>query len=163
MEKEMRIIENKESQVLWDTIENEYCFRPCCTKDRYNWIVLPMPHKKYSLKEVWSETTEKLINSFFEELAENNLFALNWQHDGFVFSPIEYNTINFEYYDKTRECNVYFPTYYPNGDYLFFFDKNYKIGLFGHPWLREVLVLGKKLIQKFDSNTKELGILEIKE
>lgn len=37
------------------------------------------------------------------------------------------------------------------------------IGLFRHPWLRELLVLGKKLIQKFDSNTKELGILEIKE
>ena len=75
----------------------------------------------------------------------------------------KYDIINFEYFDETRECNVYFPTYYPDGDYHFFFDKNFEIGLFGHPWLREVFVLGEKLIQKFDSNKNNLRIVEIKE
>ena len=31
------------------------------------------------------------------------------------------------------------------------------IGLFEHPWLREVLALGKKLIQKFDSKHQRAG------
>lgn len=159
----MKIIEDKDSQVLWDIIENKYCFGPCCTQESYNWITLPMPHKKYSLKEIWSKNNEKLINSFFEELSEDNFFALDWQHDGFTFSPKEYDIINFEYFDETRECNVYFPTYYPDGDYHFFFDKNFEIGLFGHPWLREVFVLGEKLIQKFDSNKNNLRIVEIRE
>lgn len=34
--------------------------------------------------------------------------------------PCEY-----EYYDYGRKCQVYFPTYYPNGDYHLFFDKDW--------------------------------------
>ena len=48
----MKIIGDKDLQGLWDIIENKYCFGPCCTQKRYNWITLPIPNKKYSLKEI---------------------------------------------------------------------------------------------------------------
>jgi len=31
-------------------------------------------------------------------------------------------------------------------------------GLFGHPWLGEIVVIGKELIQLFDDNSQTLGI-----
>lgn len=156
----MKILEEKIADQLWKKIYNDFCFTSSCTKEKYCWINLPEPHKKYLLQNVWNKEEEKLVNSFFEELAEGDLFALNWQHDSFVFSPKEHIPANFEFYDESRNCNVYFPTYYPDGDYYFFFDRDYKIALFGHPWLKEIIVLGKELIQKFDSHLNELKIVE---
>ena len=46
--------------------------------------------------------------------------------------------------------NVYFPSYYPNGDYHFFIDKDWSFGMFGHPWKQEIVVWGKELIEMFD-------------
>ena len=163
LRKQMNVIDEKDLEKLWDKIEKEYCFRPSCTEESCNWIELPKSCKKYQLKEIWSKEQEKLVNSFFEELVVDNLIALDWQHDGFVFSPKEYDKIDFEYYDKIGDCNVYFPTYYPNGDYFFFINKTFEIGLFGHPWLHEILVLGNKLIQKFESNMNSLKLHEIQE
>ena len=38
------------------------------------------------------------------------------------------------YYDRVRDCTVYFPEYYPDGDYHFFVSKEWSFGLYGHPW-----------------------------
>ena len=65
----------------------------------------------------------------------------------------------YEEYDSDRKCQVYFPTYYPNGDYHFFVDKEWKYGLFGHPWKHEIVVMGEKLIEMFE---KEKVRLEFK-
>jgi hypothetical protein len=53
---------------------------------------------------------------------------------------------------------VYFPTYYPNGDYYFFFDKEWKYGLFGHPWRNQIIVIGKELIDMFEKNKNILNV-----
>jgi hypothetical protein len=53
---------------------------------------------------------------------------------------------------------VYFPSYYPNGDYYFFGDAEWKYGLFGHPWLNEIIVSGEELIRLFEENSQALGI-----
>ena len=79
-------------------------------------------------------------------LAEN-VIALDWQHECFRFSPSEKSA-----YAETL------PTYYPDGDYHFFIDGNWRFGLFGHPWLREIIVLGSALIQRFDENLAELQL-----
>ena len=57
-----------------------------------------------------------------------------------------------------RKCTVYFPTYYPNGDYHLFFDSDWKYGIFGNPWKKEIIVMGKNLIEKFESNKTNLNI-----
>lgn len=37
-------------------------------------------------------------------------------------------------------------------------EKEWKYGLFGHPWRGEFVVIGQELIDMFDGNKKYLGI-----
>lgn len=53
---------------------------------------------------------------------------------------------------------MYFPTYYPNGDYHLFFDPDWNYGIFGNPWKKEIIIMGKILIEKFESNKTNLNI-----
>jgi len=41
---------------------------------------------------------------------------------------------------------------------IFFVDKEWKHGLFGHPWKHEVVVMGEKLIEMFEKEKVSLGI-----
>ena len=90
------------------------------------------------------------------------MFALDWQHDSFHFYPKEHIRAGFQYHDYIRDCDVYFPSYWPDGDYHFFVDKDWKYGLVGHPWKREIKVMGHELVDLFKSQAFELGIKESK-
>ena len=72
--------------------------------------------------------------------------------------PAEEIPLYYSYQDDQRQCMVYFPSYYPNGDYYFFGDAEWKYGLFGHPWLNEIIVSGEELIRLFEENSQALGI-----
>ena len=67
-------------------------------------------------------------------------------------------SMNYNYYDPDRQCQVYFPTYYPDGDYYFFIDSTWNCGIFGHPWRNEIIVMGKELIKRFEKNKGRLGL-----
>ena len=40
----------------------------------------------------------------------------------------------------------------------FFFDSDWKYGMFSHSWRGEFVVIGQELIDMFDGNKKYLGI-----
>lgn len=86
------------------------------------------------------------------------MYALDWNHDCFEFSPMEDISMNYNYYDSDRQCQVYFPTYYPDGDYYFFFDGTWNYGIFGQPWRNEIIIMGKELIKRFEKNKEKLGL-----
>ena len=65
---------------------------------------------------------------------------------------------HYEYYDDERECNVYFPEYYPDGDYHFFASKDWEFGLYGHPWRKELIVVGEELLFAIEKHLTELGL-----
>ena len=154
----MRVL--SDNTKFWDRLYDEYGFRPQYTKESYKWINPPAPFKVFALPEnCWNEEQEKLVNSFFIKLDLNELYALDWQHDCFSYDPKEEIHLGYEYRDEDRQCNVYFPDYYPNGDYYFFVDPDLKFGLYGHPWLQEIVVVGEELIKLFEDNAQSLGIM----
>ena len=53
---------------------------------------------------------------------------------------------------------MYFPTYYPDGDYYFFFDGTWNYGIFGQSWRNEIIIMGKELIKRFEKNKEKLGL-----
>ena len=59
----------------------------------------------FQLNSIWTEEQESMINSFFEALVAGEMFALDWQHDCFSFSPKEHIPYEFEYYDDERNWN----------------------------------------------------------
>lgn len=152
----MRLLQDSS---VWDILFKEYCFCPKYIKDSYRWLTPPVPFETFILPEnCWNEEQERLVNSFFEELNITELYALDWQHDSFSFDPGDYGKLVREYYDVDRNCNVYFPSFYPNGDYHFFVDSDWKYAMFGHPWIGEIVVCGQELIDCFEANRKELAL-----
>ena len=130
----MKIIPQNTENLLWNKLYNEYKFTPKI-HGQFEWIKIPIENKTYHKDTPWSDEQEHLINSFLEELVSDKMYAFDWQHDCFTF-----------------------PTYYPNGDYHLFFDSDWKYGIFGNPWKKEIIVMGKNLIEKFESNKTNLNI-----
>ena len=153
----MNIISNDIENFLWNKLHDVYKFKPG-RDDRSEWIKIPGESRVYHKDTPWTAEQESIINSFFEELTDDEMYALDWQHDCFTFLPKEHIPFEYEEYDSDRKCQVYFPTYYPNGDYHFFGDTEWKYGLFGHPWKHEIVVMGERLIGMFEKEKVSLGI-----
>ena len=153
----LRVIFKDEAIILWEKLNNEFKFKPG-TDITGEWIIIPGDTKKYHKATPWSEEQEKIINSILKELGLEKMYALDWNHDCFEFSPMEDISMNYNYYDPDRQCQVYFPTYYPDGDYYFFIDSTWNCGIFGHPWRNEIIVMGKELIKMFEKNKGRLGL-----
>lgn len=154
----MQVILNKNDyDAVWDKILLDFKFR----SSEENWLSLPLTSKKYHLSEIWTEKQEKLINEIFKRSVQSQMYALDWQHDCFIYDPYEDIASGYFYFDEDRECNVYFPSYYPDGDYYFFISMDWKCGLFGHPWKSEIYVMGEPLIEEFDKLKDILKLSEI--
>ena len=150
------ILDKKKYDELWDMVYDVYGF---CT-DREDWLDLPSVNKKYRLAKLWTQTEESLVNAVLKRLCKNEMYALDLHHDCFVFSPDEEIPLDYWYEDRQRNCNVYFPSYYPDGDYHFFISRDLDFAIFGHPWLKEIYVMGEELINEFEKLKTELGITD---
>lgn len=154
------ILDEKEYNYVWDKIFSVYKFAPLYRDwSEREWIVLPGETKKYSLKGPWTSDQEKLVNQCFKQINTSDMYALDWHHDCFLFNPNEDIPYEYWYHNEERNCNVYFPSYYPDGDYHFFITKDWRLGLFGHPWKQEIYVMGRELIEKFDMLKEDLDLL----
>lgn len=117
-------------------------------------------YKSFKISSLWNEQQENIVNEILKRMANKNIYALDWQHDCFIFNPYDNIPMNTEWYDNERECNVYFPTYYPNGDYHAFVAMDYTYGIFGYPWSEEIYIVGEKLINLFNEYKSELNLIE---
>lgn len=153
----VKIIDDDLYEKIWNKIYKTFKFKPSM-----NLNVIPFKFKTivtcYTLNSFWTEKQEHLVNELFKKISNEEILALEWQSDCFEFNPREYANIAKQWYDETRDCNVYFPTYYPNGEYFFFIDKDFSYGILGHPWRKEVYVFGDSLIKLFKENEETLNI-----
>ena len=149
---------DKRYDYVWNKLHSEFRFQPSVEQLDNPWISVPFENKKYHLNAHWNEDQERLITNIFKDVVRSAMYALDWRHDGFIFDLNEDIPYEFEYHDDKRNVNVYFPTYYPDGDYFFFISLDWKYGLFGHPWRKEIVIMGEELIEKFDLHVDELGL-----
>jgi hypothetical protein len=153
----VKIIEHDLKNKIWDKIDKDFEFNPSINLD-----VIPFKFKIkvqcYTLDSFWTLKQEHLVNEIFKEISNEEIYALDWQHESFIFNPHEYRNFAREWYDESRDVNVYFPSYYPNGDYYFFIAKDFSYGLLGHPWRDEIYVFGDRLMELFESNKDALNI-----
>lgn len=151
------ILDEKLYNKIWDKIYNEYKFCPSI-----NNTVIPfefnVEYVCYKLNSYWNMEQEKAVNNIFKSLSNDDLYALDWQHDCFEYNPNENIELGYHYYDKDRRVEVYFPSYYPDGDYHMFLSKDWSYGVLGHPWRKEIYIFGKKLIKEFKKMENELDI-----
>ena len=152
------ILNHKKYNDIWDKIYHDFHFSPFCKTNSDLWLSFPIECKRYRLNCIFSKEQERVINSIFCSVNAKDMYALDWQHDCFIYNPCEEIPLDYWFYDTERDCNVYFPSYYPNGDYHFFASFDWSIGLYGHPWKEEMIVVGEKLIQEFEKVKNVLNI-----
>lgn len=157
------ILDNHLYKAIWDKISEDFHFNPSYKIYPGPWLLLPMKQKKYHLNGTFTFTKEqeKIINSIFCRINPENMYALDWQHDCFIYNPCEEIPLDYWFHDAERGCNVYFPSYYPNGDFHFFASFDWSIGLYGHPWRNEMIVAGERLIEEFEKVQDLLDITKL--
>lgn len=156
------ILDRDKYNDIWDKIDRDFGFHKSYKEIEKTgvWLSFPTKSKIYRLNCIFSEEQEKIINSIFCKVNPKDMYALNWQHDCFIYNPCEEIPPDYWFYDEERDCNVYFPSYYPNGDYYFFASFDWSLGLYGHPWREEIIVVGEELIQEFEKAKGALNITE---
>ena len=153
----MQIIDDDLYQRIWDKIFTEYSFYPSVSS-RKRWLIPNGVFQAFRFDHIWKEQQEAIVNAILCDVIGEEMYALDWQHDCFLFDPHEKIPIGYEYYDIERNCNVYFPEYYPDGDYHFFISRDWNFGLYGHPWKKELIVVGEDLIFAIEKKCSELGL-----
>lgn len=66
------------------------------------------------------------------------LFALDWQHPSYRFSPREVG-------GRGQPDWPLGP--YPDGDYFVFLSEDFRFGSFGHPWEHSLCLFGEELLE----------------
>lgn len=154
----MKLIDKESYDEIWDRIYSEYSFKPSFNTKNKNWLQPKVNYKRFILGNVWNENQHSLVNEILCKSVGTQMLALDWQHDCFIFNPDENIPIGYSFYDKSRNCNVCFPEYYPDGDYYFFIAENWSAGIFGNPWQKELIVIGEELIKEFEKHSGQLNI-----
>lgn len=113
------ILDHNKYNDIWDKICRDFLFSPSFKAHNDLWMSFPIKYERFRLNCVFSEEQEKIINSIFCKVNAKDMYALDWQHDCFIYNPREEIPLDYCFYDTARDCNVYFPSYYPNGDYHF--------------------------------------------
>ncbi len=151
----MEILSSEQYNRVFDEMERLYHYPDFAPREFQS----PVPYKTYQIP-CWTQAQERIVNEIFCGMEQPQLYALDWNHDCFLFSPAEPHGAGLDdwWYDEARDCRVYFPSYYPDGDYHAFMAKDLRWGMMGSPWKERIYVVGERLIAAFEENSGALGL-----
>lgn len=154
------ILDNDIYDEIWNRFKAEFEFQPSVVNGNKPFRIKQF-HKVYKLLKVWDSRDESLINDLMSQMGNSDIYALDWQHDCFIFNPEEKIPLHTEWHDGIRDVQVYFPCYYPDGDYHIFTDKEFSYGILGSPWTREIYVFGELLVKLMDEKKDVLKLQQV--
>ncbi len=142
---------DKEDEQIWDKIYSELKFSPSLSI--FPSFKVPSPFVTYDISHCFGESINdlesKALQAFQEITASNEyIMALYWQHECYWVNP----HVEFE----RNEFDEWIIPVFPNGDYYFFIQKDFKWGYLGHPWEKSITIFGKELIESFDRNKPKM-------
>lgn len=154
------ILDDKEYDKVWNRVYKELGFTPNIDLN-VKPFTINKPYVIYDISKITEEcyydNDNDIITNAFINCTEQGelLYALDWQHEGFKVDPRNNEEI---IRDKSIER---FPDYYPDGDYSFFIDCDFKFGYLAHPWHRKIWIFGTKLIKEFNKISDKLGWIKV--
>ena len=171
---EALLLSDAEDDVIWDIIYSRFHFVADSyhTEHRFDLyvpFVIDVSHIVYSIEKVIPDDEQpmnRILLSLFSVLFEKgySIYAFDWNHDCYRFSPDAYTSDGhaLEKHSVSRDCNMYYPSFYPNGDYHFFVEKDFRFGILGHPWRQEMWVFGEQLIPLIEHYAEEMNWEELR-
>lgn len=147
---------------VWDRVYKELGFHPGMSESVP--FDIKVPHAVYSIDKMTEndiDVMEKTAGEIFAGISAGKVYALDWQHSALLYDPKNPDEqkdfrVEDEHYIGGG-YNVYFPSFYPDGDYFFFIAKDFSFGWLGHPWRREVWIFGEKLLPEIEAVYKDFG------
>lgn len=159
------LLTDEQYREVWDKVYDTLHFRPSIDTTVIPFAITA-PHAVFDISgsdEVTFEKFDHFITEAFIKCTTpgEQLYALDWQHCAFLFDPRDSQQMESFYIEDSRYFgggyDAFFPTYYPDGDYYFFIDEQFRFGYLSHPWRQEVWIFGECLVDEFESIYKQLG------
>jgi hypothetical protein len=153
-------LSDHEYDEAWDRFYKQFQFYPSTSRGYCPGISEPIPSETYKISHIYDHddvyydtlnvNLQGLFLKYFRTLASDNdwVYALDWQHPGYRFYP----HIAFEL-DEFGEWPVPIP---PNGDYYIFLEKDFRYGVFGHPWQQTMCIFGNQLLVELKKEMPKL-------
>ncbi|AMX00325.1 DUF2716 domain-containing protein [Rummeliibacillus stabekisii] len=145
-------LSKKEYGQNWNRIYRDFKFKP--STSIFPSFNVPHPYITYNVSGYFGDSSdlsayddleEKVLDVFKEcTMLGEYILALDWQHECYWINP----RLEFER-DEFGEWAI---PIFPNGDYYFFIQKDFKWGFLGHPWENSITIFGKELIDAFNKN-----------
>ncbi|MGF7036138.1 hypothetical protein J2T17_007189 [Paenibacillus mucilaginosus] len=139
-------LSNDQYRFVWDKFYESFNFSPSVHTKDWPSFALPTPYLTYKLTDYidsdLDELEEKCVSSLraITEPSEY-IYALDWQHESFFYNPhLEKGAAN------------WIISFYPDGDYYFFLQKDFRWGYLEHPWEHTITLFGTELIRQFEIN-----------
>ena len=164
------ILQNDEYNRVWDKIYSDFKFNPCYTDNGVAPFQFQIPVDCYDISNspIYNDDVDinNIIKSIFVKSIDDDdfMYALDWQHTCFRYNPRINTVVEYPVFIKDERYehggyNVYFPKFYPNGDYYFFIAKDFSWGYLTHPWLKKVCVFGEVLMNLFKKHSHTLNFI----
>lgn len=154
----MKKLSEKEYNEVLDKIEKKFNFKI----SEVNKYQIFNANKVYEIDDenCGSEKYQSIINKILVKTVNNDMYAIDYQHEGFIYNPNENITLQDSGWLDTEGVYSGFPCYYPNGDYFFFVSLDFTQALLCVPGFglekSLMFVVGEELIKELDMNKKEL-------
>ncbi|MDQ0874610.1 hypothetical protein QFZ77_003269 [Paenibacillus sp. V4I3] len=132
---------------VWDKFYEDFNFNPSVYSSDWPSFSLPTPYITYKITNYTDEDIDDLERKCVACLKvvtepDEYLYALDWQHESFHYNP---------HLGPPRTIS-----FYPDGDYYLFINKDFLWGYLGHPWEHTISIFGVELIHQFEINRPNL-------
>ncbi|MCX5380394.1 DUF2716 domain-containing protein [Streptomyces sp. NBC_00091] len=149
-------IPETEYRRVWDRFHAEFGFRPSVNPAQWPSIEEPVASATWSLASLdddpGDEGLDRLVDAVRQGLTacvppQGRLFALDWQHVSFQFSP----------HLAGKPGQKPWPlSPYPDGDYYIYLTEDFSTGSFGHPWEGTLCLFGQGLLDLVGAQVDEV-------
>lgn len=167
----MLLDNTKEYKIVWDRVYAQLGFKPSSSPRSHSFganapFEIEGKYSVYGIERMTESHIDRMGDTirriFIEVTAENErIYALDWQHSAFLYHPGKIEEQKSVWVEDERYSGggytANFPAFYPDGDYSFFIDENFRFGYLGHPWRQEVWIFGELLVDRFEQVYPRLG------
>ncbi|MEK4894115.1 DUF2716 domain-containing protein [Bacillus sp. FSL M7-0996] len=157
--KEWILLNEQEYENVWDRFYDEFAFNP--NIDGEQSFKFSCPYITYDLPNYfegkWTDDDDYIFDHILLKALilctekHEYIYALDWHHNSYWMNP----SLNLNLNEKDHQWKIPF---FPDGDYYFFLQKDFKWGYLGHPWEKVIYIFGEELIKNF----KELRASRLK-
>ncbi|MFD7974256.1 DUF2716 domain-containing protein [Streptomyces sp. NPDC059071] len=149
-------LQEAEYHRVWDRFCAEFVFRPSMYAAKWPAIKEPTASVTWSLAALDDDPDYMRLDRLVEVvqqgltacvLPQDRLFALDWQHASFRFSPRMVGGPGQERWPLSP---------YPDGDYYIYLTEDFLTGSFGHPWEHSLCLFGQAFLDTVAAQVDEI-------